>query len=76
MRPRSGAMTRAVVALLGFVGGVACALGGALAIAIACAPAPAGPAVIRWRGGAVLAPLVRRRTLHGSSTRASQQIGP
>lgn len=70
MRPRPGALTRAVVALLGFVGGVACALGGALAIAIARAPAPAGPAVVRWCGGAVLAPLVRRRTLHGSSTRA------
>jgi response regulator receiver domain-containing protein len=46
-------MTRAVAALLGFVGGVACALGVALTIAIARAPAPAGPAVIRWRGGAV-----------------------
>ena len=68
----SSAMTRAVVALLGFVGGVACALGVALAIAIAGAPAPAGPAVIRWRGGAVLAPLVRLRTLR----RAQERIGP
>ena len=74
----SSAMIRAVVAPLGFVGGIACALGVALAIAIAIAiarvpaPAPAGPAVIRWRGDAVLAPLVRRRTLR----RAQERIGP
>jgi hypothetical protein len=64
-------MTRAVVALLGCVGRAACALGVALAIAIARIPAPAGPAVIRWRGGAV-----RSAYRTDDDRRAQERIGP